>query len=164
MSAATATAGSNFGPDHSGGAVHQTIGGSDNEGWEAYASATKLFHGDSLLVNGSLRWNNANQTGLLGYGGNLNDEHEFEGEASVGYPLSRSLMVGGEYRIKPSNLAFAKENDWFDIFAAWAINPSLSLTGAYTDLGSIATVRRAAWLLTLPADRLLESPKRRAHP
>lgn len=121
------------------GAVLQAIGASDNEGWEAYASATKLFLGESLLLNGSLRWTNANQTGLLGYGGNLNDDHQLEGEASVGYLLSRSLVVGGEYRMKPNNLAIAKEDDWFDLFAAWAISPNLTLTGAYTDLGSIAT-------------------------
>ena len=68
------------------------IGGSDDEGWEAYASATKILLDSSLLLNGTLRWTNANQTGLLGYGGNLNDDHELMGEFSAGWMLSRDLV------------------------------------------------------------------------
>ena len=49
------------------------------------------------------------------------------------------LIVGGEYRAKPDNLAFAKEDDWFDIYAAYAVNENISLTAAWADLGSIAT-------------------------
>jgi Protein of unknown function (DUF3034) len=53
--------------------------------------------------------------------------------------LSPDIVVGAEYRMKPDNLAIAKEDDWVDIYAAWAINHHLTLTGAYVDLGSIAT-------------------------
>jgi hypothetical protein len=121
------------------GGIVRAIGGSDDEGWEAYASATKMFLDMSLLVNGALRWTNANQTGLLGYGGNLNDEHELMGEFSAGWLISRDLVVGGEYRMKPDNLRFAEEGDWIDLYAAWAINRHVTLTGAYADLGSIVT-------------------------
>jgi len=121
------------------GAVISAIGGQDDEGWETYASATKLLLDHSLLLNGTLRWTNANQTGILGYGGNLNDDHELMAEASVGYMLSRSLVIGGEYRMKPNNLAIAEEDDWIDLYAAWAISKNLTLTGAYVDLGSIVT-------------------------
>ena len=120
-------------------AVVKALGATEDQGWETYASATKLFLGESLLVSGTLRWTNANQTGLLGYGGNLNDDHKLEGEASVGYLLTRSIILGGEYRMKPNNLAIAKENDWLDVYAAWAISKNFTLTGAYADLGSIAT-------------------------
>ena len=121
------------------GAVISAIGGADDEGWETYASATKLFLDSSLLLNGTLRWTNANQTGLLGYGGNLNDDHELMGEVSVGYMLAPDIVVGAEYRMKPNNLAIAKENDWLDLYAAWAINHTLTLTAAYADLGTIVT-------------------------
>ena len=121
------------------GAVISAIGGSDNEGWETYASATKLFLDSSLLLNGTLRWTNANQTGLLGYGGNLNDDHELMGEFSAGYMLAPDIVVGAEYRMKPNNLGIAKENDWLDLYAAWAVNHSLTLTAAYVDLGTIVT-------------------------
>lgn len=121
------------------GATISAIGGSDDEGWETYASATKLFLDSSLLLNGTLRWTNANQTGILGYGGSLNDDHELIGEVSAGWMLSRDIVIGGEYRMKPDNLAIAKEDDWIDLYAAWAINKHVTLTGAYVDLGSIVT-------------------------
>lgn len=121
------------------GAVVAAVGGTDDEGWETYATATKILLDSSLLLNGTLRWTNANQTGLLGYGGDLNDDHELMGEFSVGWLLSPDVLVGAEYRMKPDNLAIAKEDDWLDIYAAWAINHHVTLTGAYVDLGSIAT-------------------------
>lgn len=121
------------------GGVVTAIGGSDDEGWEAYATATKLLLESSLLLNGTVRWTNANQTGLLGYGGDRNDEHELMGEVSAGWLLAPDLVVGAEYRMKPDNLAIATEDDWVDLYAAWAINHHLTLTGAYVDLGSIAT-------------------------
>ena len=93
----------------------------------------------SLLVNGTVRWTNANQTGLLGFGGDANDDHEAQFEGSVGWLLSRNIVVGAEYRTKPDNLSFAEEEDWFDIYAAWAVNKHFSVTAAWADLGSIAT-------------------------
>jgi len=121
------------------GAVVSAVGGSDDEGWEGYASATKILLDKSLLLNGTLRWTNANQTGLLGYGGNLNDDHELMAEASIGWLLNRNLLIGGEYRMKPDNLAIAQEDDWIDLYAAWSVTRHITLTGAYADLGSIAT-------------------------
>jgi hypothetical protein len=121
------------------GAIVRAIGARDDEGWETYASATKIFLGESLLLNGTLRWTNANQTGLLGFGSATGGDHELQAEVSAGYLLTRSLVIGGEYRMKPNNLAIAKEDDWLDLYAAWAINDNLTLTGAYADLGSIAT-------------------------
>ncbi|HEY0233797.1 MAG TPA: DUF3034 family protein, partial [Afipia sp.] len=47
---------------------------------------------------------------------------------------------GGEYRSKPDNLGIAREDDWFDLFAAYAVTRNLTATVAYTDLGSIATI------------------------
>ncbi|RZJ37845.1 MAG: DUF3034 family protein, partial [Brevundimonas sp.] len=68
-----------------------------------------------------------------------NDEIEPQFEGSVGWLLSRNLVVGAEYRTKPDNLSFAREDDWFDVYAAYAVNKHLSVTAAWTDLGSIAT-------------------------
>jgi hypothetical protein len=134
------------------GAVVQALGASEDEGWETYASATKILLDKSLLLNGTLRWTNANQTGLLGYGGNLNDDHELQAEASVGWLLNRHLLVGGEYRMKPDNLGVAKEDDWVDLYAAWSVTRSITITGAYADLGSIATFDgQRGFLLSLQA-------------
>lgn len=120
-------------------AVIAAIGGEDDQGTEFYVAATRLFLAQSLLVSGTVRWTNANQTGLLGFGGDANKDREAQVEGSVGWLLSRNLVVGAEYRTKPDNLSFAAEDDWFDVYAAWAINKHVSVTAAWADLGSIAT-------------------------
>ena len=121
------------------GAAIAAVGGRDDEGTEVYVAATRLFLAQSLLVNGTVRWTNANQTGLLGFGGDANEDHQAQFEGSVGWLLSRNLVVGAEYRTKPDNLSFAAEDDWFAIYAAWAMNKHFSVTAAWADLGSIAT-------------------------
>ncbi len=121
------------------GAIIAAVGGQDDQGAEFYVAASKLFLAESVLVSGAVRWTNANQTGLLGFGGDANDDREAQFEGSVGWLLSRNLVVGAEYRTKPDNLSFAEEDDWFDVYAAWAVNKHLSVTAAWTDLGSIAT-------------------------
>ena len=123
------------------GAIVHAIGGQHADGVDFYVAATKILLNQSLVLNATLRATKANQTGLLGFGGTLSDSYHPEFEGSAGYLITRHLVVGGEYRTKPSNLAFAKENDWFDIFAAYAINKHLSATLAYVDLGSIATFK-----------------------
>ena len=112
----------------------QALGAEDHEGVDVYASATKLFLSESLLANATLRYTKAHQTGLLGFG----DEATVQPEVSLGYMLSRRLVVGGEYRFKPDELAFAQEDDFFDLFGAYAVNKNLTLTAGYADLGSVA--------------------------
>ncbi len=51
--------------------------------------------------------------------------------------LTRKLVVGAEYRMKPENLGVDKEKDYKDIFVAWFPNRNVSLTAAYVDLGDI---------------------------
>jgi hypothetical protein len=61
----------------------------------------------------------------------------------VAWLLRRDLAIGAEYRAKPDNLnpsplgAGLKEDDWADVFVAWAPNKHLSLTLAWVDLGRI---------------------------
>lgn len=121
------------------GAIIAAVGGQDDQGTEFYVAASKLFLAQSVLVSGTVRYTNANQTGLLGFGGDANDDREAQFEGSVGWLLTRNLVIGAEYRTKPDNLSFAAEDDWFDVYAAWAINKHLSVTAAWADLGSIAT-------------------------
>lgn len=119
------------------GALVKALGAQEDEGIDVYASATKLLLSESLLANATLRYTSANQTGLLGFMGDQN--MSLQPEVSLGYMLSRKLIVGGEYRFKPDNLAFAQEDDYFDFFGAYALNENLTLTAGYVDLGSIAT-------------------------
>ena len=123
------------------GAIVHAIGAGHKSGVDFYATATKLFLARSVLANATVRLTKANQLGLLGFGGDKHGGYSLQFEGSLGYQLSRRLAVGVEYRSKPDNLGIAREDDWFDAFAAFAINRNLTATVAYTDLGSIATVR-----------------------
>ena len=107
-----------------------------------------MFLRPSLAANATLRLTKANQGGLLGFGGDKSDAYSAQFEGSLAYQLSRRLVVGGEYRTKPSKLSIAEEDDWWDIFTAWAPTKNVTLTAAYVDLGSIATFdgQRGAFL------------------
>lgn len=118
-------------------AVLRFVGAKSDQGTDYYINATKLFLGQSLLVNGTVRFTKANQIGILGFGGDRNNSYKPEFEGSVAYLLSRHWAVGAEYRQKPNNLGIAKEDDWYDAFVAWAPNKHVSLTLAYVDLGNI---------------------------
>ena len=123
------------------GAIVRAVGGKKDSGVDYYVAATKLLLDHSLVLSGAVRLTKANQTGLLGFGGDKNDSYKAQFEGSAGLLLSKRLAVGAEYRTKPSNLGFAKEDDWVDLFAAYAINRTVSVTAAYVDLGDIATFK-----------------------
>ena len=118
-------------------AVLQALGSKDDQGVDFYINATKLYLSQSLLANLTLRYTKANQIGILGFGGDLNDSYEPQLEGSIAWLLSRTVAIGAEYRMKPDNLSIAAEDDWFDGFVAWAPNKHLSVTLAYANLGSI---------------------------
>jgi hypothetical protein len=119
------------------GDLLSAIGAGSDSGTDFYVSATKLFLAQSLLLNGTLRFTEANQMGILGFGGDLDDGHEPHLELSAALLLSRHLALGAEWRSKPDNLAIAREDDWFDVFLAWAPTKRVSLTLAYLDLGNV---------------------------
>lgn len=123
---------------NSDGAIVRAVGAKSDESTDFYVAATKVLLAQSLVVNGTLRLTDANQFGLLGFGG-AGKRKSVQAEASAGWLLSKRLLVGGEYRSKPDNLGFAKEGDAYDLFAAYALNHHLSLIAAYVDLGPIAT-------------------------
>jgi hypothetical protein len=113
-------------------------------------SATKLFLGNGLLVNGTLRATKANQNGLLGYGATLGgkeNRYTLQPEFSVAYLLSKNIVIGAEYRFMRNKLEQAgnaaglgnglRSQDWKDVFIAWAPSKNVSLTLAYVDLGVI---------------------------
>lgn len=119
------------------GALVRAIGADSDSGTDVYLSATKLYLSQGLLVNATLRYTEANQFGILGFGGDRRDGHSLQFEGSVAYLVNRRLAVGAEYRTKPDNLNIATEDDVWDVFVAWAPNRHVSLTVAYVDLGNI---------------------------
>ena len=130
--------------------------GAKRNGIDVYVSATKLFLGQSLLLNGTLRATKANQNGLLGYGATLGgneNRYGLQPEFSIGYLVSKNLVVGAEYRFMRNKLEKAgsvaglgnglRSQDWKDIFIAWAPSKNVSLTLAYVDLGVIVPATTA---------------------
>jgi hypothetical protein len=117
----------------------RAIGARETAGTDFYISATKLQLDSGILVGGTARLTKANQFGLLGFGGDRHARHSVEFEGSIGKLVTRKLLIGAELRTKPDNLGFAKEEDAFDVFAAYAVHRNVGLTAGYADLGSIAT-------------------------
>ncbi len=117
--------------------------GAKRNGVDVYLSATKLLLAQSALVNLTLRASRANQNGLLGFGGTASHRYSLLPEVSVAYLINKHWAVGAEYRMKPDKLNPSvlgdalKEQDWKDIFVAWAPSKNFSLTAAYVDLGKV---------------------------
>lgn len=126
------------------GTLPLAIGARDDHGTDIYVSTSRLLlqgaAGYQLLLNGTLRATRANQAGLLGFGGDRRNSYRLVAEVSAAVVLSPSWAVGVEYRDKPNNLGFAREQAWADAFVAWFPSKHVSLTAAFADLGDIATL------------------------
>lgn len=130
------------------GSVVRAIGAEDASGTDVYLSATKIFLAQSLLVNGTLRYTDANQIGILGFGGDQGSGSlEFEGSAA--YLLTRKLAFGAEFRSKPDQLSIADEDLWWDVFVAWAPTRNVSFTLAYVDLGNVVVADQSGAYLSV---------------
>lgn len=137
-------------------ALPSAVGATDDSDTDYYLSAAKAwldgpFH-RTWVANVTARRTRANQIGLLGFGGDVDDSAEWVAEASVAAFINRYWAVGVEYRQKPDNLSFAEEQDWRDVFVAYFPSKRVSIVGAYTDLGSIAGLDdQTGWYLSLQA-------------
>ncbi len=133
--------------------VPELLGARHRDGADFYLAATKIWLdgplGHSWLADVTLRESNANQLGLLGFGGDLGNYHLLA-EGSLGVFLNDYVILGGEYRQKPNNLSAFRENDFKDVFLAFVPVKYLSLTLAYVDLGNIADKpHQDGWYLSL---------------
>ncbi len=127
---------------HQNFALPQAVGASDDHGVDWYLAASKVWldaiAGRNLLLNATVRATEANQTGFLGFGSPQQQGYQWMTEVSAALLLTPQLAIGAEFRQKPNQLAFADEEHWRDLFAAWFINKNFSMVGGYVDLGSIA--------------------------
>ncbi|MBX3622131.1 MAG: DUF3034 family protein [Rhizobacter sp.] len=140
-----------------------TAFGAKDSGTDIYLSATKLFLAPGILVNGTLRATKANQNGLLGFGATGHTRYTLQPEVSLAWLLRHDLALGAEVRAKPDNLrdntalgaGALKEDDWADLFVAWAPSKHLSFTAAYVDLGKVVpgvvSRRQTGWYLSAQA-------------
>jgi len=141
--------------------------GVKRNGVSYYLSATKVWinglFGLTTLADVNIDVTNANQQGLLGFGGVNGMGYKVLPAASVGVFLNRHVVLGAEYRDMPQNQliaasgtvvtpgggiplhlgavgdAVSKTSAWKDVYVAWFPYKQLSLTAAYVDLGTIAT-------------------------
>ena len=118
------------------GDLLRALGIKSDKGTDYYVSATKLLLAQSVLLNGTVRFTKANQTGILGFGTATRDKYDTVFEGSAALLLRKDVAIGAEFRQKPDHLPF-KENNWFDVFIAWAPTKNVSVTLAYADLGNI---------------------------
>ena len=121
--------------------IPRVVGAARGEDVDVFLSATKLYFaalaGHNVILDATLRRTRANQFGLLGFGGD-GSGYSLNPEASAAVWLTDEVLLGAEYRDKPSNLSAFRENSAEDVFLAWAPVKNLSLTGAWADLGRIA--------------------------
>lgn len=134
-------------------ATPKLVGARRDRGTDVYLSATQVLlagaAGYNLLWNVTLRSTDANQFGLLGFGGDRGGRR-LVGEGSLALLLDPHVAVGAEYRQKPDQLSFARENNASDLFVAWFPGKHVSLVAAYVSLGSIAGLRdQRGWYLSL---------------
>jgi Protein of unknown function (DUF3034) len=121
--------------------VPKDLGAKHASGVDVYLAATKVWLagplGRTWLMDVTFRESEANQLGLLGFGGDRGGYHLLT-EGSLGVFLTDNLVLGGEYRQKPNNLSAFRENDFKDVFLSFIPVKYFSLTVAYADLGNIA--------------------------
>jgi hypothetical protein len=121
--------------------VPRALGARHADGTDWYAAATKLWlagpFGRTWLADLTLRATEANQLGLLGFGGDRGGYHLVP-EGSIGMFLTDAVVLGGEYRHKANDLSAFREDDFKDAFVAWWPVQWAALTLGYADLGSVA--------------------------
>ena len=122
--------------------IPKALGAKHASGTDFYVAATKVFlaglFGRNVLLDGTLRATKANQLGILGFGGDLNDRYRLMFEGSAAIFLTDRIGIGYEYRQKPNNLGAFREQAFQDAFAAWLPNKHVALTIAFARLGTIA--------------------------
>lgn len=118
--------------------IISAIGGADDNDFDYYLSATKILLNHSLVLTSTARLTRANQFGLLGFGGDKSMDHSLQFEGSIAYLFSRHIILGADYRSKPDNLSFAKENDAWAAYTVWLPSKHFTVTAAYVRLGDIA--------------------------
>jgi hypothetical protein len=128
------------------------LGAEKSQGNDVYIAMSKLhlgaLAGYNWFWNITARHSDANQTGLLGFGGAIGNK-TWLFEASSAVFLSRHWAIGAEFREKPDHLGLG-ENHWRDVFIAWFPNKHFNITAAKLDLGSIAGVdQQTGWYLSV---------------
>jgi len=138
--------------------VPQALGADDNSGIDYYLAASRLWldalAGHNVFANATIRWTDANQIGLLGFGADGRSDYSLEFETTLGVFMSRHLAVGIEYRQKPNRLSAVREQDWWDVWLGWFPNKRFTAVLAHSDLGDIAGLTdQSGWYLSIQVNQ-----------
>ena len=121
--------------------IASSLGVQHTAGTDWYLAATKvhlgLMAGYNVVWNTTLRYTDANQLGLLGFGNQDGHNRKMRAEGSIAVLLSDRLAVGMEYRQRPDNLA-VRESAIKDVFVTYIPSKFFNITLAWADLGGIA--------------------------
>lgn len=123
--------------------IASSLGVLHTSGTDWYLAATRvhlgMVAGYNLLWNATIRYTDANQMGLLGFGNQQGHNRKLVGEGSAAVLLSDHLAVGIEYRQRPDNLAIG-ESAIRDVFVTYIPSKFFNITLAWTNLGSVAGI------------------------
>ena len=106
--------------------------GLDKDGADFYAVATKLV-GDApvpILLSAGVLYSDEVVNGVVGHG-----DYGFGWFANVNLIPVSWLTVGAEYK-SGIDADKVENHDYYDLHAAWFVNPALTLVAAYVDTGS----------------------------
>lgn len=121
--------------------VARSLGANHASGSEVYVAATKLIlagpFSRTWLLNATARLSNANQFGLLGFGGDKGN-YRLLAEMSAITFVTDHVALGVEYRQKPDNLLAVREDGAGAAVMSFIPNKYFTLTTGYVDLGHIA--------------------------
>lgn len=107
----------------------------------------KAAFGKPLILNGGMRFSQAAQLGLLGFG----EAYKLTGEGSVVAFVTDWLAVGYEFRQKRNSIATAGdmvrgEDNWHTIVLAFLINEHLAFSCGWGHFGGVANeVEDGVW-------------------
>jgi Protein of unknown function (DUF3034) len=118
------------------GAVLAALGAKRDQSTDVYVAATKIFLRQRLVLSGALRFTQANQLGILGFGGPQGSSHRAQFEGSAAFLIQPNLALGVEARTKRDYLGLGEQNA-YDVFVAYFPLKNVSITLAYVDLGKI---------------------------
>jgi hypothetical protein len=112
--------------------TYAVTGNVDDQGYDYYVVATKLVPDlpRPVLLSGGVRSTDARSTGVYGFG----TKRDLIGFGNVDVILPGDLAVGFEYQ-QGAQVTGWKNDDYYDVHAAWLANKNLTLVAAYVDTG-----------------------------
>lgn len=147
------TAGVHFKYNHGINSLNRSLGGAlsrigfeRSNGTDFTLTASKMFptlaFGCPVIVTGGIRWSEAAQIGLLGFG----DTYDTTFEGSVACLPTDWLVLAYEVRQKDNPYTeingLLGDEDWWQAFSAsWIVNDNLSLSAVWGMFGNVANAR-----------------------